>query len=272
MTQQKTIVITGASAGIGAEFARRLARDRHTLVLAARRLPELRALGAEAESLGAPRAIPVVADVTSREEIVALAGMASTACGGFDVWINNAGRGIDKSVLDLTGEEFDDMMAVNAKSVLYGSQVAAEHFLERGHGHLINVSSFLGRVPMALHRSGYNAAKAAVNSLTANFRVELHKRNPNIHVTLLMPGMVSTEFAKNARHAPADARAYSGPHVQSTAQVADIAAEVIANPVAEVYTNSSSADMALRYLKDVGAFEESGGNPWQTRPPTGGGR
>ncbi len=272
MPTPKTIVITGASAGIGAELARRFARDRHTLVLAARRLSALQSLAAEAESLGAPAALPIVADVTSREQLVAIATTAVASLGGFDVWINNAGRGIDKSVLDLTGEEFDDMMSVNAKSVLYGSQIAAEHFLERGHGHIINVSSFLGRVPLALHRSGYNAAKAAVNSLTANFRVELHQRNPNIHVTLLMPGIVATEFPKHARNAPADASIYSGPYVQTTSQVADLVADVVEDPVAEVYTNPASPDMARRYFQDVGAFEAGGGSPWQNRPPTGGGR
>lgn len=272
MIQPKTIVITGASAGIGAELARRFARDHHTLVLAARRLSALQTLAAEAESLGASAALPIVADVTSREQLAAIANAAIKSFGGFDVWINNAGRGIDKSVLDLTGEEFDDMMSVNAKSVLFGSQIAAEHFLERGHGHLINVSSFLGRVPLALHRSAYNAAKAAVNSLTANFRVELRKRNPNIHVTLLMPGIVATEFPMNARNAPADAAIYSGPYVQTTAQVAHVVANVLENPVAEVYTNPASADMARAYFEDVGAFEEAGGSPWQTRPPTRGGR
>ncbi|MGH7620549.1 MAG: SDR family NAD(P)-dependent oxidoreductase [Gemmatimonadaceae bacterium] len=270
MTQQKTIVITGASAGIGAELARRFARDHHNVVLAARRAPELEQLARELEALGAPRALPVVADVTERAQVVALAKTAIDAFGGFDVWINNAGRGIDRSVLDLTGDEFDDIMAVNAKSVLYGSQAAAEHFLERGRGHLINVSSFLGRVPLALHRSAYNAAKAAVNVLTANFRVELQKRNPAIHVTLLMPGMVSTDFAKHARNAPSTATSYAGPHVQTTAQVADIVATVIEHPVAEVYTNPSSADMARRYLEDVSAFETASGNPWQNRPPAGG--
>jgi hypothetical protein len=60
--------------------------------------------------------------------------------------------------------------------------------------------------------------------------------------------------------------------VQTTAQVADILADVLEHPVAEVYTNPASSDMALRYFADVGAFERSGGNPWQNRPPTGGGR
>jgi short-subunit dehydrogenase len=268
----KTIVITGASAGIGAEFARRLAREGNNLVLAARRAPELEQIAGEARSLGSPRAITVVADVARREQVESIAKAATDAFGGFDVWINNAGRGIDKSVLDLTGDEFDEIMTVNAKSALYGSQIAAAHFLERGHGHIVNVSSFLGRVPLALHRSAYNAAKAALNALTANFRVELQKRNPAIHVTLFMPGMVATDFAKNAKHAPAGVSAYAGPHVQTTAQVADILADVIEHPVAEVYTNPSSADMARRYFADVGAFEQSGGNPWQGRPPAGGGR
>jgi short-subunit dehydrogenase len=272
MTQQKTIIITGASSGIGAELARRFARDHHNLVLAARRRPELDSLASDAESLGAPRAVPVVADVSVRAQVDAIGETAVAAFGGFDVWINNAGRGIDKSVLDLTGDEFDDMMAVNAKSVLFGSQVAAAHFLERGYGHIINMSSFLGRVPLALHRSAYNAAKSAVNTLTANFRMELHKRSPAIHVTLVMPGMVATEFAKHARNAPAGVASYSGPHVQTVEQVADIVAQVVEHPVAEVYTNSSSSDMARRYLEDVAAFESGGGNPWQARPPVGGER
>src|SRR5262245_14588476 len=116
----KTIVITGASAGIGAEFARRLARDGNNLVLAARRLAELQQIAAEAESLGAPRAVAVAADVSDRGEVARVATAALGAFGGFDVWINNAGRGIDKSVLDLTGDEFDEIMAVNTKSALYG--------------------------------------------------------------------------------------------------------------------------------------------------------
>src|SRR5881275_2391603 len=100
-------------------------------------------------------------------------------------------------------------------------QAAAVHFMEQGSGHIINVSSFLGRLPLALHRSAYNAAKAALNSLTANLRGELRTRAPDVHVTLVMPGMVSTEFALNALGAPPDAAVYSGPHVQTVQQIAD---------------------------------------------------
>ena len=269
MPQLKTIVITGASAGIGAEIARRLGADGHQLVLAARRAAELQAVAKEAEHRGARRAIAVETDVTRRADVEALGNAAVKAFGGFDVWINNAGRGITRSVLDLSENDLDEMMTVNVKSALYGMQVAAAHFLERGHGQIINVSSFLGRVPMAVHRSAYNAAKSALNALTANLRVDLRNKNPNVRVTLVMPGMVATEFARNAIGAPPDAAVYAGPYVQTVEQVAEIVARVIETPVAEVYTNPASAEMARRYFADVEAFETQGaqgGSPWQTAP------
>jgi short-subunit dehydrogenase len=259
---QKTTVITGASGGIGAGIARRLGAEGHRLVLAARRRPELEEVAADAERAGSPRAIAVPTDVTARAAVEALSDRAIAEFGGYDVWINNAGRGITRSVLDLTSEDVDEIMAINVKSALFGMQIAARHFLARGSGHIINVSSFLGRVPMALHRSAYNAAKAALNSLTANLRVELRERSPGVHVTLVMPGMVATEFARNALGAPPNVAAYSGPHVQTVQQVAEMIANVIEHPVAEVYTNPGSADMARRYYADVGAFETQGGNPW----------
>src|SRR5581483_12360904 len=111
MPLSKTIVITGASAGIGAEFAYRLARDGHALVLAARRRTELEQVTAKAKSLGARDARPVITDVVEREQVEALGRAAVDAFGGFDVWINNAGQGIDKSVLDLSGDELDTMIA-----------------------------------------------------------------------------------------------------------------------------------------------------------------
>jgi short-subunit dehydrogenase len=258
----KTIVITGASGGIGAELARRLGRDGHQLVLAARRRPELEKVAAEAERSGAPRTIVVETDVTKRSDMEALRDAAVAAFGGFDVWINNAGRGITKSVLELTSDDVDEMIDVNVKSALYGMQVAAQHFIERGRGQIINVSSFLGRVPMATPRSAYNAAKHALNALTANLRVDLRAKYPDIHVTLVMPGMVATDFAKNARNAPAGTEVPAGGNVQTVQEVADVVAAIIEKPVAEVYTNPASADLARRYFADVEAFETQTGSSW----------
>lgn len=262
----KTIVITGASAGIGAGLAVRLAADGHALVLAARRRRELEQVAHEAMQRGSPRAIAVETDVTRRADVERLRDAAIDAFGGFDVWVNNAGRGITRSVLDLTDDDIDDMIALNVKSALYGMQVAVAHFIERGNGQVINIASFLGRVPLAPHRSAYNAAKAAVIALTANLRADLRTRYPDIHVTLVMPGMVATEFGRNAIGSPPDTPIYSGPHVQSVEAVADVIGNAIDHPVAEVYTNPASADMALRYFADVETFETQADNPWRSRP------
>jgi short-subunit dehydrogenase len=262
----KTIVITGASHGIGEGVAYRLARDGHRLVLAARQRELLDAVATEATRHGAAGTLVVETDVTQRGDMERLSRAAIDAFGSYDVWINNAGRGITRSVQQLSDEDVDAMIAVNVKSVIYGMQIAVEHFKERGHGQIINVSSFLGRVPLATIRSAYNAAKAAVNALTANLRMELRTTHPDIHVTLIMPGVVGTWFGKNALGSPPDTPMYSGPHVQSVEDVADIFARVIEHPVAEVYTNPASPDMARRYFEDVEAFEKNAENPWGRAP------
>ncbi|HEY4303617.1 MAG TPA: SDR family oxidoreductase [Gemmatimonadaceae bacterium] len=256
----KTVVITGASAGIGAALALRLARDSHNLVLAARRKDVLDEVGAQAQSAGSPRAVTVVADMTSRADVERLSDEAIKAFGSYDVWVNNAGRGITRQVLDLSDDDIDQMMSVNVKSALYGMQTAAKHFMQRGRGQIVNISSFLGRVPMATQRSAYNAAKHALNALTANLRVDLRDRYPDIKVTLVMPGMVSTEFGRNSIGSPEDTPIPSGPNVQTVEDVVDVIARVIETPVAEVYTNPASPALARKYFEDVGAYEaQSGG-------------
>src|SRR4051794_22133488 len=104
----KTIVITGASAGIGAELARRLGAAGHTLVLAPRRKEPLDEVAAEAKERGAARVVTVAADVTRRADMQRIADTAIAELGGFDVWVNNAGRGITRQVMDLTDEDVDE--------------------------------------------------------------------------------------------------------------------------------------------------------------------
>jgi len=218
-------------------------------VLAARREPELRAV---AQRSGAD-ALAVPADVTRRQDVERLRDRAFERFGSVDVWINNAGRGITKPVLELTDEDFDLMMTVNVKSALYGMQAIAPHFKSRGAGHIINVSSFLSRVPFATFRSAYNAAKAALNAVTANARVDLARTHPGISVTLVMPGLVSTDFQKNA--AGGSPPIPPSTESQTADEVAAAIAGVIERPVAEIYTNPRQRDVALKYFEDVGAFE-----------------
>ena len=245
------VVITGASSGIGAELARQLGARGERLVLAARREAELTAV---ARQIG-DHARPVVTDVTRREDMDRLRDRAIDAFGAIDVWVNNAGRGISKRVLDLTDGEIDEMITVNLKSALYGMQAVVPHFIARGRGHLINVSSFLGRVPMATIRSAYSASKAALNSLTANLRMDLAAEHPGIHVTVVMPPMVATAFADNALHGTPPPP--PGALAQNVEEVAAAIVRVIDEPAAEIYTAPFLAPIARRYFDDVGAFERA---------------
>ena len=244
----KHIVITGASSGIGAELAFQLGAAGHRVALAARRERELRAVATKAGD----GAIVVPTDVTRRIEVERLRDRAIEAFGYIDVWVNNAGRGITRPVLELTDEELDLMMSVNVKSALYGMQAIVPHFIARGRGQIINVSSVLSRVPFATFRSGYNAAKAALNALTANARVDLAREHPGIQVTLVMPGLVRTEFQQNALHG-------SPPMPPDAQPVEDAVAAIVKaidHPVAEIYTNPQHATgVVQRYFQDVAAFE-----------------
>ena len=257
MQEHPVTVITGASSGIGAALAKRLGRQGHRLVLGARRADALRAVAAEC---GDARA--VVVDVTRRNDVERLRDEALSAFGAVDVWMNNAGRGVNAPVLELTDEQFDEMMAVNVKSALYGMQAIVPRFKERGRGHLINVSSFLSRVPIATYRSAYNAAKAALNALTANLRMDLRRDYPGIHVSLVMPGMVTTEFARNALGGTPQVTWASrsgggaGPQIQTADEVAAAIEGLIASPRDELYTQPGQPEMVVRYFSDVGAFEK----------------
>ena len=244
----KHIVITGASSGIGAELAFQLGAAGHRVALAARRERELRAVAMKAGD----GAIVVPTDVTRRIEVERLRDRAIEAFGYIDVWVNNAGRGMTKAALELTDDDLDAMITANVKSALYGMQAIVPHFIARGRGQIINVSSVLSRVPFATFRSGYNAAKAALNALTANARVDLAREHPGIQVTLVMPGLVRTEFQQNALH--------GSPPMPPDAQPVEVAVAAIVkaidHPVAEIYTNPQHATgVVQRYFQDVAAFE-----------------
>jgi short-subunit dehydrogenase len=245
----RVIVITGASEGIGALLARRQGAKGDSVVLGARRRDKLdQVAGESGES-----ALAVVTDATKREEIERLRDAALERFGHIDVWVNNAGRGIGIRVMDLTEEDLEEMLAVNLKSAWYGMKAVIPHFQARGRGHLINISSVLARVPLVSPRSAYSASKAALNALTANLRMDLRADYPDIHVSLIMPGPVATQFHNNALGGTPGGR---GMEMQSAEQVVEVMERVIDHPVAEVYTNPASASLVQRYYQDVLAFED----------------
>ncbi len=251
----KVIVITGASEGIGAALAKSLAARGEQVVLAARREEELQ----QAAQACGSGALPVVTDVTKRGQVERLRDQALKAYGRVDVWVNNVGRGITRRVLDLTDQDFDEVLDANLRSALYGMQTIVPYFQQRGQGHLINISSFLGRIPFATYRSLYSASKAALNVLTASLRMDLRADYPNIYASVVMPGVVTTHFAENALYGhplPDGARAGA----QSPEEVATVIVDLIDHPRAEAYTNPAmQLERVKAYYADVETFEKNMG-------------
>lgn len=242
---QRVVVITGASSGIGAAVAARLAADGDAVALVARRADQVRDV---AGRCGA-HALAVVADMTVRAEAERAVAETLARFGRIDVWINNVGRGIFRPATELTDADIDDMMLVNVKSALYGMQAVLPHFKQQERGHIINVSSMLGRVPMAPFRSAYNGAKHFLNALTANVRDDLAQAFPGIQVSLVSPGVVRTEFGVNAVYGGPDSRTL--PNSQSAEDVAAVIAGVIATRRPDVYTRQGARRMVLDYLSGL---------------------
>ena len=242
----KVVVITGASGGIGAAAATSVARRGGSVVVVARREAELRAV---ADGIGG-NALPVVADVTNRADVRRVVGAALERFDHVDVWVNNVGRGITRMPSQLTDDDIDDMVRVNIKSVLYGVQEILPHFRERGSGHIINLSSMLGRMPMATFRSAYNGAKHFLNAFTWNLREELRESQPGIAVSLVSPGVVATEFGANAMHGGPDSR--SLPNSQDVAPVGEVIAWVIETRKPDVYTFPGAKAIVTKFLSQLG--------------------
>jgi len=247
----RVVVITGASGGIGEALARAAHARGAAVVLAARRAARLTEV---AGSLGA-RTLAVATDVTRRAEVERLAAAAISHFGAVDVWVNNAGRGITRAVLQLSDDDFDEMMRVNVKSALYGMQAILPHFMERGRGQVINVSSMLGRVPFAPQRSAYNAAKHALNALTASLRMDLVEKHPGIRITTVSPPVVATEFGVNALGGGIDSRQFRD--AQPVEEVAAVIVEAMEHPSADVYTRPGMREAVAGYFAaaDMAAAE-----------------
>lgn len=247
----RVVVVTGASAGIGEATSLLLASKGARVVLAARRPDKL----AEVASRCGGNALAVPTDVTVRAAHERLLAAAIERFGHVDAWINNAGRGISRQVSELTDDDVDDMMRVNVKSALYGMQTALGHFRGRKKGHIVNVSSMLGRVPFAPVRSAYSASKHALNALTANLRMELRAELPDVTVSTVHPGVVATEFGVNALHGGFDSRAMPG--AQTAEEVAAVIVHLLAEPRADVYTRPGAREMVAAYYaaEDMGDAE-----------------
>ena len=193
MTQgikDKIVVVTGASSGLGEAAARRLSAQGATVVLGARRADRLQLLAKDLEARGG-KALALTTDVTRREQVKALVDSAVQTYGRIDVMINNAGLMPQAPLERLKVDEWDRMIDVNIKGVLYGIAAALPHMQRQKAGHFINVSSVAG------HRVGpgfavYAATKYAVRALSEGLRQEV--KPYNIRTTVISPGAVATEL------------------------------------------------------------------------------
>ncbi len=242
----KVVVITGASSGIGAALALRLAARGDRVALLARRAEPLAAVAGTA----GPGALAVPCDVTNRDAVRAAVATTLERFGRIDVWVNNVGQGITRMPSELTDQDIDLMVRVNITSALYGIQEVLPHFRSRGTGQIINVSSMLGRIPFATFRSAYCGAKHFLNALTATLRAELAASDPGITVSLVSPGVVHTDFGLNAVHGGPDSRAIPGG--QSAEEVADVLVDVIDTRRTDVYTRAGASERVAAHYADIG--------------------
>jgi serine 3-dehydrogenase (NADP+) len=185
----KTVIITGASSGIGAATAQAFAAAGANVVLAAR--DEAR-LAAVADTI-AGRALVVPTDVSDRRAVERLVAETVAAFGGIDIVINNAGVGLAAPVAEMSANDFEQALAVDLLGPLALTQAALPH-MQREGGQLIYVSSVVGLRALP-YLGGYAAAKAALDRLTEALRVEL--RGSGITVTLMRPGATRTGYSQN---------------------------------------------------------------------------
>ena len=186
----KVVVITGASSGLGEATARLLSAQGASVVLGARRIDRLGVLADELSRRGG-KALAVPTDVVQCDQVKRLVDAAVQTYGRIDVMINNAGLMPQALLERLKIDEWNRMIDVNIKGVLYGIAAALPHMKRQKAGHFINVSSVAG------HRVGpgfavYAATKYAVRALSEGLRQEV--KPYNIRTTVISPGAVATEL------------------------------------------------------------------------------
>ena len=191
---QQTIVVTGASSGIGLATTRMAIERGARVVLAARSADVLAEIAAE---LG-PRAVHVVADVGSRAEVQAIADKAIATFGGFDTWVNVAGLTVYGPLREISEDDHERLIRTNFWGTVNGSLVATELLRQRG-GALINVGS-IGSDLAFPFQGLYTASKHAVKGFTDTLRMELIAERAPVSVTLIKPASVDTPLPDRARN------------------------------------------------------------------------
>ena len=259
MLTGKVAVITGASSGIGASLAVRLAREGCSLVLGARRIDLLEEVARRANAAGG-KTIPFRCDITVRNEAERLIQRAIEEFHRIDILVNNAGRGHFSSVEETGDEVLESIFALNVFALWYTTRPAIRQMKRQGAGHVINIASIAGKVGFP-YNSAYVAAKHACVGFTHALRLELAETG--IHASVVCPGGVETEWALVTEgRSMAPLFAESGPIAQKIAaergitlpaiegplppdEISERILTCVRQPVAELFTHVGSREFAL---------------------------
>jgi short-subunit dehydrogenase len=221
--QGKTIVITGASDGIGAELARQLAADKPNLVLAARRMDALEVVAGQCRAAGA-QVLTQRCDVGVQGDCIALIEAAVKQFGAMDVLVNNAGISMHAKFADITDTKvFEDLMRVNLMGAVWLTHAALPH-LKQSRGLIVGVSSLAGLVGVP-ERTTYCATKHAMTGFFDALRVELQPQG--VDVTMIYPGVVATEIRRNGWNAQGETAGVSGLEEKGAMTAAECARQIV---------------------------------------------
>jgi NADP-dependent 3-hydroxy acid dehydrogenase YdfG len=188
----KVVAITGAGSGIGEATALLLAAGGAKVVLAARRTNRLEALTARITAAGG-EATYIQTDVKRRDDMARLVKFACEQYGQLDVLISNAGVGLISPLDELRVEDWEEMVDVNLKGVLYGIAAALPVFRKQGFGHFVNILSTSG-IKIVPLQSVYAGTKNAVRTISEGLRQEAGEK---LRVTIISPGFIHTDFAES---------------------------------------------------------------------------
>lgn len=236
MSGKRVVAITGASAGIGRATALRCARRGDAVAICARRTEKLEAVAAEIRSAGG-RPLSMRADVTSPADMQRFVDATVERFGTLDVMMCNAGFGIAGAIDEITPEQMRELIDVNYMGTFYAARTALPRFRSKGSGHIIIVSSIVGRrgVP---YMGAYSATKFAQVGMAECLRAEL--AGSGIHVTVVYPVSTDTEFFDvMSRETGTTVSRTAGPR-QDAGAVAEAIARAMDRPVPEVFPHFKS--------------------------------
>jgi short-subunit dehydrogenase len=261
--QDKVVVITGASSGIGRATALEFSREGAKVVIAGRDAQALKETKQELESTGA-QSLPVVCDVTQEDQVERLASRAEEAFGHVDIWINNAAVTMFAKFDESPSDDYRQIFETDFFGYVYGARAAIRRFKAQGYGTLINVDSVEGIAPKPYH-SAYSAAKHAVRALASSLRMELLLDGiKNIHVITVIPGSVDTPMFSHAAnytaktiHAPATST--------QPATVAAAIAKVAAKPQRELIIGLEAKKSVFDYLAMPRNYERKHSRQYPSR-------